>query len=474
MPLPATTMHASDVSQGLDFFSGASQPTSSDLVPTSAQPDGNTAPIHPYGTRLRNNLCQPKIRTDGTVTYSVIRSSSSEPTSHISAMKHALWRQAMVDEFHALLKNKTWHLVPPRLGLNVIDCKWVFKLKQKADGSIDRYKVRLVAKGFKQQYGIDYEETFSPVVKPTTIRLLLSLAVSRDWAIRQIDIQNAFLHGFLDEVYMKQPPGFTDSSHPDYICKLDKSLYGLKQAPRVWFSRLSKKLIDLGFSPSKADVSLFILNKGGVQIYILIYVDDIIIISSSSSTVDNLLSQLRADFAIKDLGRLAYFLGIECHHTSHVLILCQHKYIQDLLTRTNMITSKPVSTPMLPTEKLQLKGGTPLSAEDATRYRSVVGALQYLLLTRPDIAFSVNHVCQFMTAPTVDHWVAVKRILRYLHGTITMGLYLTKSNSSLLSAFPMQIGLAILLIGKVQGVMLFTLDLILFLGGLAIEHGSRV
>lgn len=167
----------------------------------------------------------------------------------------------------------------------------------------------------------------------------------------------------------------------------------------------------------------------------MIYVDDIIIISSSSSTVDNLLSQLRVDFAIKDLGRLAYFLGIECHHTSHGLILCQHKYIQDLLTRTNMITSKPVSTPMLPTEKLQLKGGTPLSAEDATRYRSAVGALQYLLLTRPDIAFSVNHVCQFMTAPTVDHWVAVKRILRYLHGTITMGLCLTKSNSSLLSAF---------------------------------------
>jgi hypothetical protein len=266
----------------------------------------------------------------------------------------------MVDEFHALLKNKTWHLVPPRPGLNVIDCKWVFKLKHKADGSIDRYKARLVAKGFKQQYGIDYEETFSLVVKPTTIRLLFSLAVSRDWAIWQIDIQNAFLHGFLDEVYMKQPPCFTDSTHPDYIGKLDKSLYGLKQAPRAWFSRLSKKLIDLGFSPSKADVSLFILNKGGLQIYILIYVDDIIIISSSSSTVDNLLSQLRADFAIKDLGRLAYFLGIECHHTSHGLILCQHKYIQDLLTRTNMITSKPVSTPMLPTEKLQLKGGTPL------------------------------------------------------------------------------------------------------------------
>lgn len=234
---------------------------------------------------------------------------------------------------------------------------------------------------------------------------------------------------------MKQPPGFADSTHPDYLCKLDKSLYGLKQAPRAWFSRLSKKLIDLGFSPSKADVSLFILNKGGVQIYMLIYVDDIIIISSSSATVDRLLSQLRNDFAVKDFGPLAYFLGIECQHTTHGLILSQQKYIHDLLTRTNMLTSKPVATPMLPADKLQIQGGAPLSAEDATRYRSAIGALQYLLLTRPDIAFSVNRVCQFMVAPTADHWMAVKRILRYLHGTINMGLCFTKSNSFLLSAF---------------------------------------
>lgn len=192
--------------------------------------------IHPYGTRLKNNIRQPKKRTDGTVTYSVIRTSTAVPESHITAMKDPNWRQAMVDEFQALLKNKTWHLIPPRAGLNIIDCRWVFLIKQKADGSLDRYKARLVAKGFKQQYRIDYDDTFSPVVKPTTIRLLLSLAVSRDWVIREIDIQNAFLHGFLTEdVYMRQPPGFEDSLHPDYICKLDKAIYGLKQAPRAWF-----------------------------------------------------------------------------------------------------------------------------------------------------------------------------------------------------------------------------------------------
>jgi hypothetical protein len=183
----------------------------------------------------------------------VARVSSAKPTSHVTALKHPLWRQAMADEFQALLKIKTWHLIPPRLGLNIIDCKWVFKLKQKADGSIDRYKARLVAKGFKQQFGIDYSDTFSLVVEPTTIRLLLSLACSRGWTLQQIDIQNAFLHGFLEEdVYMKQPLGFVDKTHPNYICELDKSLYGLKQAPRAWFSCLSKKLVALGFSPSKA------------------------------------------------------------------------------------------------------------------------------------------------------------------------------------------------------------------------------
>jgi hypothetical protein len=251
--------------------------------------------------------------------------------------------------------------------------------------------------------------------------------------MRQIDIQNAFLHDFLNEdVYMKQPPGFVDSNRSDYICKLDKALYGLKQAPRAWFSRLSSKLIQLGFTPN---VSLFIFNKGDVQMYILIYVDDIIILSSSSAATDKLLVQLQEDFAVKDLGVLSYFLGIEVHHTSTGLILTQRKYISDLLRRTNMLSSKGVPTPMLPTEKLSLDGGEKLSPDDATRYRSVVGALQYLLLTRPDISFSVNRVCQFMSAPTNVHWGAVKRILCYLHDTIALGLRFTRTGSSLLSAF---------------------------------------
>lgn len=413
------------------------------LVPSStANGATNEDNSHHYGTRLKNNIRKPKIRTDGTVgysaivTYSVTRTANLEPSSHVTALKDPNWKQAMVDEYNALMFNKTWHLIPPDPSLNVIDCKWVFRIKEKPDGSIDRHKARLVAKGFTQEYGIDYEETFSPVVKHTTIRILLSLAVIRGWSIRQIDIQNAFLHGFLEEdVYMHQPPGFIDFQHPDYLCKLDKALYGLKQAPRAWFSRLSNKLLELGFSPSKADVSLFIFHKEGLCIYMLIYVDDIIIISSSAPATDKLIAQLRDDFAVKDLGQLHYFLGIQVHHTSDGLYLTQKKYIHDLLCRTNMLEAKGVSTPMVSAEKLVKTGGILLSSEDATRYRSVVGALQYLSLTRPDISFCVNRVCQFMASPTVDHWTAVKRILRYLRATMDMGLWFTRSSSFLLSAF---------------------------------------
>jgi histone deacetylase 1/2 len=312
----------------------------------------------------------------------------------------------------------------------------VYKIKRKPDGSVDRFKARLVAKGFKQRHGIDYDDTYSPVVKPTTIRVILSLAVMQGWTMRQLDVDNAFLHGFLEEeVYMVQPPGYADKNHPHYICKLEKSLYGLKQAPRAWFARLSSKLQSLGFTPSKADVSLFIYKHGSVTIYILVYVDDIIVVASSAQAADQLLVQLRQTFPVKDLGRLGFFLGIEVKHQQDGLHLSQQKYITDLLAKTNMTQAKTVSTPMASSEKLSRHVGVPLSAEEMTRYRSTVGALQYLTLTRPDISFSVNKVCQFLSAPTDVHWSAVKRILRYLKFTMSYGLLLQKSSTTLLSGF---------------------------------------
>jgi histone deacetylase 1/2 len=263
-------------------------------------------------TRLQQGIRKPKIYTDGTIRYGQLAATTEGPIDLQHALADRNWKHAMDVEFDALIKNKTWHLVPPKRGRNVIDCKWVYKIKRRSDGKIDRYKARLVAKGFKQRYGIDYEDTFSPVVKAATIRLVLSLAVSKNWCLRQLDVQNAFLHGLLEEeVYMKQPPGYKDKSKPNYLCKLDRSLYGLKQALRAWYSRLCAKLQSLGFVPSKADTSLLFYRKGNYVIYMLVYVDDIIVVSSSQEAVKALLRDLEKDFAIKDLGDLHYFLGIQ-------------------------------------------------------------------------------------------------------------------------------------------------------------------
>jgi histone deacetylase 1/2 len=234
--------------------------------------------------------------------------------------------------------------------------------------------------------------------------------VSQGWNLRQLDVSNAFLHGHLEEVvYMKQPPDYENKTLPGYICKLDKALYGLKQAPRAWYSRLSKQLQMLGFKSSKADTSLFFFKKGSLIMFVLVYVDDIIVASSIPSATTALLKQLNKEFALKDLGELHYFLG--------------------------MTQCKPFSSPLSTSEKLSLYEGTALGPKDATNYRSVVGALQHLTLTRPDISFAVNKVCQFLHAPTTVHWAAVKMILRYLKQSTKLGVKISKSSSLRVSAF---------------------------------------
>jgi histone deacetylase 1/2 len=234
---------------------------------------------------------------------------------------------------------------------------------------------------------------------------------------------------------MRQPPGFEHPDAPHHVCRLDKALYGLKQAPRAWYSQLSAKLQDLGFLPSKADTSLFLYNKSSVTIFVLIYVDDIIVTSSSDHAIVALLKDLNAHFAIKDLGALHFFLGIEVKRTADSLLLTQAKYAHDLLAKVGMLDYKPAPTPLSPFEPLSLHEGTPLGPEDSSKYRSIVGALQYLTLTRPDLSFLVNKVCQYLHAPTTAHWTAAKRILRYVKNTSQLGITFRKSSSTLLSAF---------------------------------------
>jgi hypothetical protein len=386
-------------------------------------------------TRLLDGIWKEKVFTDGPVRCGCF-AISEEPHDLSTALEDKHWKAAMDDEFNALIKNNTWHLVAPENIKNLIDCKWVYKVKKKADGSLDRFKARLVAKRFKQHYGIDCEDTFSPVVKAATICIILLIAVSRGLCLRQLDMQNVFLHGILEEdVYMKQPPGYKNKLLPHYICKMDKAIHGLKQAPRAWYSRLSEKLLQHGFHASKVDMSLFFYNKTDATIFLLVYVDDIIIASSSQEAMSALLQDLRAEFPLKDLGPLHYFLGIEVKTINDRLHLSQSKYASDILKWAGMMNCKPVMTPLPISKKLSVHSGQPLDVKESTKYRSIVGALQYLTLTRPDLAYPVNKVCQFLHYPTIEHMTAVKRILHYLKHTLDIGLKFTKSSSMLVSAF---------------------------------------
>ncbi|KAK9059497.1 hypothetical protein SSX86_020199 [Deinandra increscens subsp. villosa] len=400
-------------------------------TPSATSDTTNPSPRPTTRTRVPN----PKYFNDQFVNCTTAHpiSPSLVPNTYLQASKDPLWRKAMDDEYNALIHNHTWELVPASTH-NPIGCKWIFRIKRHPDGTVDKYKARLVAKGFHQQYGKDYFDTFSPVTKPVTIRTVLSIALSRNWSLRQLDVNNAFLHGHLqEEVYMTQRPGYSDPNKPNHLCKLTRSLYGLKQAPRAWYLALTSFLQETGFKKSLADASLFIYNANGVVCYFMVYVDDIILTANDQTFADTFVSNLAARFSIKDLGYPSHFLGVELIPTTNGLFLSQHRHIFDLLVTHNMDGAKPVQTPLCTSQALTLEDGT--AHVDPTPYRQLVGSLQYLAFTRPDIAFAVNKLAQFMHQPTQTHWQALKRLLRYLKGTVYHGLFLNKKSPLTLAAF---------------------------------------
>jgi hypothetical protein len=298
-------------------------PWPSTYIPNTSVSINSCAPSPRQGTRAQHDISKLKVYHDGTIRYAGF-ACAGEPSTLGDTLSDTRWKQAMDSEIHALHKNDTWHLVPPPRNVNVIDSKWAYKIKKKSDGTIERYKARLVGKGIMQMYGRDYEDTISPIVNAATIRLVLSVVVSNNWSLWQLDVNNAFLHGILEEdVYMRQPPGFEDRLHLNYLCKLDKAIYGLKQAPRARYSQLGGKLQELGFTPSTTDTSLFFYSHGRRKVYVLIYVDGIIVACSSCEVADALVRDLGKDFGLKDLAILQYFLGIEVNRSNKSLILTQ-------------------------------------------------------------------------------------------------------------------------------------------------------
>jgi len=293
----------------------------------------------------------------------------AEPRSYAEASSHDCWIKAMQVELKALQQNHTWILTPLPPHKKAIGCRWVYKVKHNADGTIERYKARLVAKGYTQQEGLDYLDTFSPVAKLTTVRMLLALAALRKWHLRQLDVNNAFLHGDLnEEVYMKPPPGLI-MDNPNLVCHLQRSLYGLKQASRQWFTRLSSFLLSQGFCQSSADHSLFLYSHiDNTVTAILVYVDDIILAGDNLEYITHVTKLLDQTFSIKDLGLLKFFLGLEVARTSHGIHLCQRKYVLDIISDSGMLSSQPASTPMEYSTRLSASMGTPLSETSASSY----------------------------------------------------------------------------------------------------------
>ncbi|GMI98031.1 cysteine-rich RLK (RECEPTOR-like protein kinase) 8 [Hibiscus trionum] len=394
------------------------EPISSNPNPNEHNLDHNatTLPSHSMITRSTAGIFKPKL-------YLTEASKDGIPSTVDEALSSPEWKEATLAEYNALLKHGTWTLVTPPSDCIPVGCKWIFKLKHNADGTISRHKARLVAKGFSQLPGTDFVDTFSSVVKFHTIIVILSITTTNNWPLRHVDINNAFLYGDLQEdVYMLQPPGF-ETVAPDgskLVCKLHKALYGLRQAPRSWNSKLRDCLLNAGFRSSGADTSLYIRHLANTVTYVLTYVDDIMITSCSNSSIDNVVSLLAANFSLKDLSALQYFLGLEVSRTPTNLFLCQRKYTSELLSRSHMDKAKGASTPMLPSDTLTQHAGSLI--EDASGYRSTVGSLLYLCHTRPDITYSVYRVAQYMHHPYERHLVAVKRVLRYLAATLHFGM----------------------------------------------------
>lgn len=407
---------------------GAGQP--------AAVPAGAAPPLQPSQAPLPFNAGPAAAagRRAPRVTYGAMAMSATaikEPLTYEEAMQSeqaAEWRAAMDDELRSLAANNTWTMAAPPPGVKPIASKWVYKLKTDSRGNIDRFKARLVAKGFTQRAGIDYTEVYAPVSKPATLRTLLATVAAQDLELHQLDIKTAFLNGELEEdIWLQQPPGYQEGDGT-LACHLHKSLYGLKQASRSWHLRLHEELTTYGFAASTADPGLYTYTGKSGPTYLLVYVDDILIAAPDLTAVDTIKSKLSASFDAHDLGPAEFFLGMRItrDRPSKALKLAQPLLTTEILSDYGMLDSAPKSTPLSSTAKLT-GDGEPLAAE--MPYRQLVGSLLYLsVCTRPDIAHAVGALSKFLAAPTTDHWLMAKRVLRYLAGTTSAGINFTAAS----------------------------------------------
>jgi hypothetical protein len=339
----------------------------------------------------------------------------------ISSSDSKFWKEAIKTEIDSIEKNKTWILVDLPQGSKPNGCKWIFKRKYNPDGSIDKYKVRLVAKGFSQKENIDYFDTFAPVTRISSIRILIALASIYKLVIHQMDVKTAFLNGDLEEeIYMAQPEGCVAPGQEKKVCKLLKSLYGLKQAPKQWHEKFNEVLFSDGFSSIEVDKCVYIKSLNGEHVIICLYVDDMLIFGTCVDIVIKTKSFLSSKFDMKDMGEASVILGVRIIRKGDSIILSQEHYVEKLLKKFGHYDSNPMGTPYDSNFKLIKNKGDPVNQK---QYAQLIGSLLHLMnYSRPDIAYAVGRLSRYTHNPSQDHWEALARLMKYLRGTMNFGI----------------------------------------------------
>ncbi|GJR64237.1 retrovirus-related pol polyprotein from transposon TNT 1-94, partial [Tanacetum coccineum] len=360
--------------------------------------------------------------------------SKVEPKNFKMAVIEDYWFQAMQDEIHEFDRLEVWELVPRPIYVMVIALKWIYKVKLDEYGDVLKNKARLVAKGYRQEEGIDFEESFAPVARIEAIRIFIANAATKNMIIYQMDVKTAFLNGDLqEEVFVSQPEGFEDQENPTHVYRLKKALYGLKQAPRAWYDTLSKFLLANNFFKGAVDPTLFTRKSGKHILLVQIYVDDIIFASTDHNACHIFSKEMNSKFQMSMMGQMSFFLGLQVSQSPRGIFINQAKYALETLKKYGMDLSDPVDTPMV--DRLKLDEDLMGIPVDQTRFRGMVGSLMYLTASRPDLVFAVCMCARYQAKPTKKHFEAIKRVFRYLKGTINMGLWYPKDNAMSLTAY---------------------------------------
>ena len=337
------------------------------------------------------------------------------------------WLRAVNEELKSMETNGVWTLTACPDGVRKLKSKWVFRIKEDENGQAVRCKARLVAKGYQQRAGIDYEETYAPVAKLPTVRTVLAVGVQYGFHFHQMDVKTAFLHGKLkEEIYMAVPEGV--DARPGTVCRLMKSLYGLKQSPRFWNDRFNQQIVKMGFERSRHDYCLYVKCTEDDELYIILYVDDLLIVGRKIESISELKKKLSRTFSMTDCGEARYFLGIklDLNRNTGTLRLSQKAHVEKILRRFRMTDCNSTKTPM--EKKLVLRReGKPYDGP----YREMLGSLMYLMLcVRPDICFPVGYMGRFQHKPTDEHFQSLKRIIKYLKGTSDVTLDFKKNTKA--------------------------------------------